>query len=98
MIVIDDRIHCDLNDRFTTFEDAIAELKLRAAITWDEPPNRAPCKAWRECGRDYDVMELDVSQRPPRTLRRITVLRISAKGAEWVEGFEQAWAAAELGR
>lgn len=95
MIVIDDNIHCDLWSMFKTFEDAITELRRWAAIPWDEPPNRAPCDRWRECGREYVVMEVEVSQPPPwKRLRRVAVLKVSAEGVEWVSGFEQAWAAA----
>lgn len=94
-IIIDDNIHCDLWFRFQTFEEAISELKRFAATAWDDPPNKAPCTQWQTCGREYIVMELDRSQKPAKVLRRITVLSVSAEGAQWVEGFAQTWAAAD---
>ena len=95
MIVTEDSIHCETNGNFEKFEDAIAELRRRAAIQWDQPPNRAPCTAWRTCGREYRVLEFDVSHGPWKLLRNIAVLNMSAKGVNWVSGFERAWALAE---
>ena len=89
LFVIDDDIHCDLWSTFPTFELALAELRRRAQLPWDQEPNRAPCKQWRTCGRRYVVMELENSQEIPRkVLRRDIVLKVSAGGAEWAEGFE----------
>ena len=90
MIVIEDSIHAE-QVRFSTFADAVAELRRRAQIPWDRPPNRCPCTAWRTCGREYDVLEYDAAQTPWRLLRRVTVLRIAARGVTWTDGFEEAW-------
>jgi hypothetical protein len=94
MIIIEDRIHCDHHGRFETFADALAELRRRAVIPWDERPNAAPCTSWKTCGREYQVMEFDDAQEPWKLLRGVAVLKVSAKGVEWVSGFEEAWAAA----
>ena len=87
MFVIEDRTHCDLNDGFETFELALAELKRRARLPWDQEPNRAPCNKWRTCDRSYDVVEYDVSERPRKLIRRVSVLKVSADGVEWAYGF-----------
>src|SRR3954454_21507265 len=93
MILIEDDIHCDRNDRFACFEDAVAELKRRASIPWDRPPNLAPYTDWKTCGWEYHIVEMDDSHEPWKSRRSVAVLNVSAKGAQWVSGFEQAWAA-----
>ena len=92
MIYIDDGIHCERDGPFASFEDAITELRRRASIPWDSPPNRAPCTSWRNCGREYRVLEFDASCTPWKLLREILVLRVSAKGVDWVAAYEQKWA------
>ncbi|HEV2473890.1 MAG TPA: hypothetical protein VGS41_14540 [Chthonomonadales bacterium] len=96
MIYIEDEIHAEQDGPFDTFEDAVAELRRRAVIAWDMFPNQAPCTAWRTCGRDYHLLEFDDSEAPWKLLRSVPVLSVSAKGVEWKEGFDQAWAAFEV--
>jgi hypothetical protein len=91
MVYLFDEIHCELQERFETFESAIAELRRRASIAWDAVPNQAPCRSWRTCGRQYHVLEYDERSKPWKLLRDVHVLDVSAKGVEWVEGFERAW-------
>lgn len=91
-IYIEDTFHCELDGPFESFEAAIAELRRRAQIAWDSPPNRAPCVSWQTCGREYHVLEYDARSESSRLLRKTHVLDISAKGVEWVEKFEEAWA------
>ncbi|MEM7349012.1 MAG: hypothetical protein AAF485_32690, partial [Chloroflexota bacterium] len=57
----------------------------RANIPWDEPPNKAPCKNWRDCGRRYKIVEYDTSQGPWKELNQFLLLNISADGATWVD-------------
>ena len=92
-IYIEDEIHCEQFGPFESFEAAIAELRRRAEIAWDSPPNQAPCTSWQTCGREYQVLEYDARSESWQLLRKTHVLDISAKGVEWVEGFEEAWAA-----
>jgi hypothetical protein len=92
MIAIYDEIHCEETDLFETFERAISELRQRAGTPWDEAPNRAPCTSWKTCGRKYVVVEYDISSQTPwERVRYVTVMNISAKGVEWIDGFEEAW-------
>ena len=91
MIYIDDDIHCERAGPYATFEGAIAELRRRASIKWDSFPNRAPCTSWRSCGREYHVLEFDASPERWKLLRKVAVLKVSAKGVEWIEGFERIW-------
>ena len=84
MFVIEDEAHAEQHGEFSTLRAAIEELERRASISWDQPPNLAPCQGWRTCGRDYQVIEYDSSTTPWRELRRIPYLRISAKGIEWL--------------
>ena len=51
VFVIEDESHAEWAGEFATFEEALAELKRRASLPWDEAPNQAPCTSWRTCGR-----------------------------------------------
>ena len=85
MFIIEDEWHAEIQDgQFATRQDAIAELKRRAAIPWDERPNQAPCVSWRTCGRRYVLIEYDGSQIPWRELSRVDVLDISAAEVRWL--------------
>lgn len=92
LVYIEDDIHCEKERPFGTFADALAELRRRAVIAWDSPPNQAPCTSWRSCGREYFVLEYDERAEPPRVLRKAHILDVSANGVVWIEGFEQEWA------
>lgn len=82
MIRIEDERHAEPQDgRYSSFDEAMAELKRRADLPWDEPPNVAPCASWKSCGRNYEIVEYDTSARPWKELRRVPVLEISATWA-----------------
>jgi hypothetical protein len=84
MFVIQDEAHAEPQGRFQTRQEAVAELRRRAAIPWDEEPNRAPCTNWRNCGRRYELVEYDEHTSPWKVLSRSLALRISAAGVQWV--------------
>ena len=67
-------------------------LQWLSSIAWDAHPNRAPCTSWRTCGREYHILEYDVSGESWKLLRDVPALKISSKGVAWIEGFEQTWA------
>jgi hypothetical protein len=83
MFMIEDEAHAEPQGQYSTLEDAMAELRRRAAIPWNQGPNVAPCTSWESCGRRYEVVEYDDSQTPWRELQRIFVLEVSAAGAKW---------------
>lgn len=87
MFVIEDESHAEPQGEFTSLGLALEELRRRAAIPWDQPPNVAPCVSWETCGRRYEVIEYDQSQVPWKELRRIFVLEVSAAGVEWAQEF-----------
>ncbi len=87
MFLIEDERHAEQCGQFATLEAAIGELKRRAALPWDQKPNVAPCANWRDCGRAYEIVEYNDSQRPWRELRRVPVLDISATGVDWAPDF-----------
>ena len=64
-------------------QEAVAELQRRAALPWNQPPNRAPCKFWWTCCRRYQLVEFDDSRHPWKELQRIAVLEVSAAGVTW---------------
>jgi hypothetical protein len=87
MFLIEDEAHCEPQGTFDSLDAALAELRRRAAIPWDQDPNVAPCTSWRTCGREYVVIEYDDSQMPWRERRRVKVLAVSAAGVKWAAGF-----------
>lgn len=91
-IVIEDSAHCERIGECASFEEAIARLEELASLPWDQEPNRAPCRQWRKCGREYQIIEYDDSSTPWRVVREAEVLKVSASIVEWVPGFEFAWA------
>jgi hypothetical protein len=85
MFVIVDEAHAERQEgRFQTRQQAIVELQRRAAIPWNEKPNRAPCINWLNCGRRYELVEYDDTTRPWKELSRSLMLKISAAGVRWV--------------
>ena len=87
VFVIEDELHCEWSGEFATLDAALAELKRRANLPWDEAPNQAPCTSWRTCGRQYQVIEFDAALSPWKELRCFAVLEVSAAGAKWSAGF-----------
>lgn len=88
MFVIEDELHCDWHGQFATFDEAVAALRRRATLPWDEPPNVAPCTSWKTCGREYVIIEFDDSHQPWKELRRIPAFHMSAEGVEMASGFD----------
>jgi hypothetical protein len=84
MFMIEDEVHAEPQGQFATFDAALEELRRRAEIVWDQPPNLAPCTSWRTCGRKYKIIEYDASHRPWHEVRRIPALEISAKEVTWL--------------
>jgi len=86
--IIEDERHAEPCGEFDSREAAIAELKRRAAVPWDQEPNRAPCKSWKTCGREYELIEYDNSTQPYTEIGRVLVLRISQSGVVWEAAFD----------
>lgn len=85
MFVIEDEQHAEPQaGEFRSIADAVSELKRRAMLPWDQPPNVAPCTSWRTCRRTYEVIEYDTSARPWKELRRIPYQEISSTGVQWI--------------
>ena len=86
LFVIEDELHSEQHGEFPSFIQAIDELRRRAAIPWNQEPNRAPCTSWKTCGRRYEVIEYDNAEE----VRRVSVLEVFASGVKWSDGFESA--------
>ena len=85
MFVIEDERHAEIQGRFPDRQSALAELRRRAIIPWDQEPNTPPCTNWHACGRVYELIEYDDSTQPWAELSRVIVLEVSATGARWVD-------------
>ncbi|MDT7602765.1 MAG: hypothetical protein QOF61_762 [Acidobacteriota bacterium] len=81
--VIEDEAHSEWQGEFDTLSGALAELRRRAEIPWDQEPNQAPCQSWRTCGRRYEIIEFDATELPWRELSRTLALEISASATKW---------------
>jgi len=64
MFLIEDEKHAKQHGQFSSFDEALAQLRRTAKIPWDAAPNSAPCTSWRTCGREYVILELDDSSTP----------------------------------
>ena len=89
MFVIEDALHAESHGEFADKDAALAELRRRAAIPWDQPPNAAPCTSWRTCGRQFELVQYDSTQSPWKELNRVGVLEISAAGVKWASSSEK---------
>lgn len=84
VFIIEDEVHCEWCGRFSSFRQALDELKRLSAIAWDQSPNAAPCTSSATCGREYVVVEYDDSQTPWHEIKRTAALNIAALGVEWL--------------
>jgi hypothetical protein len=84
MYFIEDSRHAEMDRaQYSTFSEALAEIKRRASIPWNQPPNIAPCTSWNTCGRLYEIVEYDVSTTPWKEMSRVPIVDITAEGIEW---------------
>jgi hypothetical protein len=95
MFLIEDEIHAEHQGQFASFDEAMVELRRRAEVPWDQLPNVAPCTNWKNCGREYVVIEYDDSHVPWKEIRRVLVVDLSASGVKWAAGFDAMAANAE---
>ena len=84
IFVIEDEAHSEWCGEFSTFEEALNELKTRSKLPWDTKPNQCPCTNWQNCGRNYEIIEFNKSVDPWEEINRTPMLEISAKGAKWL--------------
>jgi hypothetical protein len=91
MFKIEDERHAEPQEgEYSSFEEAMAELRRRAAIPWDKEPNLCPCTNWKNCSRSYEIVQYDTSTRPWRQLERTEALDIGATGVRWARGAQLA--------
>ena len=87
MFVILDDSHGESWYDFDSFESAYKELIHRSNIPWGKEPNVAPCSCWKECGRDYYIIEYDEKYTPWKIVSRVEILEISSTGVVWHRDF-----------
>jgi hypothetical protein len=83
VFVVEDERHAEIQGEFGSRGEAIAELRRRSRIPWNEHPNVAPCTNWEMCGRDYELIEYDDSGPSWREVAREKILEVSAAGVHW---------------
>ena len=84
MFIIEDEFHAERQEgQFPTFEDAIGELERISKIPWGEIPNRCPCTNWKDCVRNYQIIEYDTTQTPWLELNKKDILTITAQEVTW---------------
>ena len=89
IVIIEDERHAEWQGRFLSIKEAIAELRVRADIPWDQAPNAAPCTNWKNCGRTYEIVEFDDHSSPWHEIRRYPLLDISASGVSWYGNLQE---------
>ena len=82
--VVEDEMHAEICGEYSSFEDAVTEVRRRADIPWNESPNRCPCTARKTCGRNYEVVEYDATKEPWIRLTSTPMLRLSADEVTWL--------------
>jgi hypothetical protein len=85
VFVIEDEMHAEQSGEYSSYESALAELKERAELPWDQSPNQCPCTSWRSCKRNYEIVEYDVSEQLWRRIKTNSILQVSADGAVWAD-------------
>ncbi len=84
MFIIEDDFHAEyISEELGTFDSALSELHRISEIPFGNVPNRPPCANWRNCRRDYHIVEYDDSQVPWILLSNLKVLEISETGVKW---------------
>jgi hypothetical protein len=84
MFVIEDEAHAEQLGEFPTVEAATTELRRLSELAWDQAPNVAPCTSWRTCGRRYELVQYDTTDRPWQEKTRVPALNVSAQGIDWL--------------
>ncbi len=83
MFEIEDSLHSQNMGKFSSYEEALDELKKIAKIPFRKKPNKPPCTNWKNCERSYVIIEYDDSQIPWKEIDTKEVLSISNKKVEW---------------
>jgi hypothetical protein len=85
LFIIEDERHAEWQaGQYQSLAEAVAELRRRASLPWDEPPNVAPCGNWPNCGRTYVIVEYDAASTPWRELSRLPYLEVAANAVRWL--------------
>ena len=84
MLVIEDELHAEVQGHFPSHVDALVELRRRANIAWNEPPNLAPCTNWARCGRRYEIVEYSGDKASGEEICREPSLEVSAGAVQWL--------------
>lgn len=84
---IEDEVHAEWQGDYPSLDLAVAELRRRASIPWDQEPNKCPCTGWKHCERIYVIQKYDLADKSWTPLEEIEALSISSNGTKWLENF-----------
>lgn len=82
--IIEDAFHCELDEEYKTFEDALNEIKKRTTIPWNQKPNRPPCKSWEQCQRIYHIVEYQCDNKPWKKIQEWPIVGIERDKITWL--------------
>ena len=83
IFVVEDQSHAEAIGKFSTLQGAWDELLRLSAVPWDAAPNMAPCQSWKTCGRDYEIIEYDITGETWTLVQRYAGLEVGAEGVAW---------------
>ena len=85
MFSVYDEAHCEYHGHFATRQEAVDAIISYTQLPWDSPPNRAPCRQWRTCKRNYEIHEWADRVHGERLSVR-TICRVDSDGVTWADG------------
>ena len=78
---VDDERHCHRMGQYKSFEEARIAIVGFVTNPWNHDPNRAPCRNWENCGRDYSIIETNENGEYVSTT---PVCKIDSEGVIWL--------------
>lgn len=89
IFIIEDDMHAENCGEYSSFDEALSELKKWASIPWGTHPNRCPCMSWRTCTRTYQILEYENDDIPYTFIEATPIFEISSNGILWEPDYEE---------
>ncbi len=88
MIVIQDVRHGEIMGQYKNWDIAVAKLQGLARLPWSAAVHRCACLNWKECKREYEVVEFADAE-DYKEIRRLGTLVVSQTGVVFEGEFGQ---------